>query len=144
MQPRSWQALAWILLLLSTGAQAQQTNSCAALKDFKAPKVEITKAEQIAYGTTVPNLYGPGHSAPIPAYCRVEGVINRRAGVGGENFGINFALALPNQWNGDFLMQGGGGSNGIVFPPLGLNAAGDTPGLMRGFGGRATAPEWSR
>ncbi len=50
-----------------------------------------------------------------------------------KNFGINFALALPNQWNGDFLMQGGGGSNGKVFPPLGLNAAGDTPGLMRGF-----------
>jgi len=30
-------------------------------------------------------------------------------------------------------MQGGGGSNGVVFPPLGLNAAGDTPGLIRGF-----------
>ena len=30
-------------------------------------------------------------------------------------------------------MQGGGGSNGIVAPPLGLNAAGDTAGLMRGF-----------
>ena len=113
--------MAWTLLLLSTGAQAQQADSCAALKGFKTPsseiiKAEITKAEQIPYGTTVPNLYGPGHSAPIPAYCRVEGVINRRAGVGGEKFGINFALALPNQWNGDFLMQGGGGSNGIVFP----------------------------
>jgi hypothetical protein len=80
------------MLMLSTGAQAQQANSCAALKGFKAPGVEITKVEQIAYGTTVPNLYGPGRSAPIPAYCRVEGIIHRRAGVGGEKFGINFAL----------------------------------------------------
>ncbi len=133
MHTRLWQAVAWSVLLLSTAAWAQQVNSCVALKDFRAPKVEITNAEPIAYGTTVPNLYGPGHSAPIPAHCRVEGVINRRAGVGGEEFGINFALALPNQWNGDFLMQGGAGSNGIVLPPLGLNAAGDTPGLIRGF-----------
>jgi feruloyl esterase len=63
----------------------------------------------------------------------VEGVINRRTGVGGEEFGITFALAMPDKWNSDFLMQGGAGSNGIVMPPLGLNAAGETPALMRGF-----------
>ena len=125
--------MVWPVLLLSTGAWPQQANSCTAFKGFKAPSLEITKAEQIPYGTTVPNLYGPGHSAPIPAYCRVEGALNRRTGVSGEEFGINFALAMPDKWNGDFLMQGGGGSNGVVLPPLGLNAAGDTPGLMRGF-----------
>jgi len=121
------------LIALSTCAWGQQSNSCANLLSFKAPGVEITKATPIAAGTTEPNPYGPGHSAPIPAYCRVEGVINRRTGVGGEEFGIRFALALPEKWNGDFLMQGGGGGNGIVYPPLGLNAAGETPALMRGF-----------
>ena len=100
---------------------------------FKAPGVEISKAAPIAAGTTEPNPWGPGHSAPLPAYCGVEGVINRRTGVGGEEFGIGFALAMPEKWNGDFLMQGGGGGNGSVQPPLGLNAAGDTPALMRGF-----------
>ena len=44
-----------------------------------------------------------------------------------------FALAMPDHWNTDFLMQGGGGGNGVVLPPLGLVAAGDMPGLMRGF-----------
>ena len=79
-------------------------------------------------------LSGQGYSAPLPAYCRVEGIIiNRRTGVGGEEFGIKFALAMPDKWNGDLLMQGGGGSNGIVAPPLGQNAAGETPALMRGF-----------
>ena len=101
--------------------------------NFKAPGVEISKAVPIAAGTTEPNLWGPGHSAPIPAYCRVEGVINRRPGVGGEEFGISFALAMPEKWNGDFLMQGGGGGNGVVMAPLGLNAAGETPALMRRF-----------
>jgi feruloyl esterase len=133
MRKQFWWALLWTVIGLSTSAWAQTANSCVNLTAFKAPGIEITKAERVPYGTTVPNLYSPGHSAPIPAHCRVEGVINRRTGVGGEEFGISFVLAMPDQWNGDFLMQGGGGSNGVVLPPLGLNAAGDTPGLMRGF-----------
>src|SRR6266700_7796477 len=40
---------------------------------------------------------------------------------------------MPDRWNGDFLMQGGAGSNGVIMPPLCLNAAGETPALMRGF-----------
>ncbi len=112
---------------------AEQPNSCADLATFKAQNLEITKAEPVQSGTTEPNPWGPGHSAPLPAYCRVEGVINRRTGVGGEEFGIRFVLALPDNWNRDFLMQGGAGSNGVIIPPLGLNAAGDTPGLIRGF-----------
>lgn len=122
----------WVFVLAGC-AWAQQAGPCAGLKDFKAANVEITKAEAIVAGTTEPNPWGPGHSAPIPAYCRIEGVINRRIGLDGEEFGIRFALALPEKWNGDFLMQGGGGSNGVVMPPLGLNGAGETPGLMRGF-----------
>jgi len=137
MQWRFWRTtlsfVLWSMLLLSSCAWAQQPGSCADLMHFKAPGVEISKAAPIAAGTTEPNPWGPGHSAPLPAYCRVEGVINRRTGVGGEEFGINFALAMPEKWNGDFLMQGGGGGNGTVQPPLGLNAAGETPALMRGF-----------
>ncbi|HZD30618.1 MAG TPA: tannase/feruloyl esterase family alpha/beta hydrolase [Candidatus Angelobacter sp.] len=101
--------------------------------DVKISGVEISKAAHVDSGSTEPSPYGAGRSGPLPAYCRVEGVINRRPGVGGEEFGINFALAMPEKWNGDFLMQGGGGGNGFVQPPLGLVAAGDTPGLMRGF-----------
>jgi feruloyl esterase len=118
---------------LASCVLAQQPDSCASLMSAKIPAVEITKASAIAAGTTEPNPYGPGRSDPLPAYSRVEGVINRRTGVGGEQFGISFALALPDKWNGDFLMQGGGGANGAVMPPLGLAAAGQTPALMRGF-----------
>lgn len=130
-----WQFVGSLLFSLVSlhYASPQQLSSCEDLRNFKADNVEITKAVAIAAGTTEPNPWGPGHSAPLPAYCRVEGVMDRRTGVDGEEFGIRFALAMPDQWNGDFLMQGGAGSNGVVMPPLGLNAAGDTPALIRGF-----------
>ena len=62
-------------------------------------------------------------------------MINRRKGFGGQEFGIGFALALPQPeaWNGDFMMQGGGGGNGFVAYPTGSNYAGDSPALSRGF-----------
>ena len=108
--------------------------SCADLINFKAPGVEITKAAPVAAGATVSVPFStPPQSLDLSAYCRVEGVIHRRTGVGGEEFGINFALAMPDHWNGDFLMQGGAGGNGIVYPPIGLTASGDTPAVMRGY-----------
>jgi len=122
-----------LVFVFASCAGAQEPNSCAKLTNFKAENVEITKAAVIAAGTTEAIPWNQTRTAPLPAYCRVEGVMNRRTGVDGEEFGITFALAMPDQWNGDLLMQGGGGSNGIVLAPLGLNAAGDTPGLIRGF-----------
>ena len=133
MHLRSLRFFVWPVFAMASCAWGQEVNSCAKLMNFKSSGVEITKATPIAAGTTEPDPFGPGRSAPLPAYCRVEGVINRRTGVGGEEFGIHLALAMPDKWNGDFLMQGGGGGNGMVLPPLGLNAAGDTPALLRGF-----------
>jgi len=69
----------------------------------------------------------------LPAYCRVDGTIDRRVGAGGATYGIGFALALPAEWNGRFLFQGGGGLNGSVQPPIGSSAAGDRSALARGF-----------
>jgi feruloyl esterase len=126
--------MTWPILMLAPCLWAQQTDPCANLSNFKAHSVEITKAAPIAAGSTEPIPFAlPGQSFVLPAYCRVEGVINRRIGVGEEEFGIRFALAMPDQWNGDFLMQGGGGGNGIVNPPLGLTASGDQPALMRAY-----------
>lgn len=122
-----------LVCALAASAFAQQKDSCPSLIDVKIPSVEITQAAHVEAGSTELIPWNQSRSGPLPAYCRVEGVMNRRTGVGGEEFGITFALAMPDKWNGDFLMQGGAGSNGVVLPPLGLNAAGDTPGLMRGF-----------
>jgi feruloyl esterase len=69
----------------------------------------------------------------LPAHCRVEGTIDRRAGAEGKPYGVGFAIALPDAWNGRFLFQGGGGLNGTVGLPLGAQASGDSPALVRGF-----------
>jgi len=126
-------ATLFLILALASSAFAQTKDSCTTLMDVKVTGVEITKAAHVEAGSTEPIPWNQSRSAPLPGYCRIEGVIARRTGVGGEEFGITFALAMPDKWNGDFLMQGGGGSNGILLAPLGLNAAGDNPGLIRGF-----------
>jgi Tannase and feruloyl esterase len=125
-----------ILCFASAAAQAQQSDSCAELTHLKLSGVEITEAELIAAGKTIPPAYpGAPSIGPLPAHCRVDGIMNRRKGVDGQEFGIGFAIALPDQnaWNGDFMMQGGGGGNGFVAYPTGASYAGDTPALSRGF-----------
>jgi feruloyl esterase len=117
-------------------ASAQAATSCADLGNLKIAGVEITKAVAIPASSSTPGPFpGAPSMGPLPAYCRVDGMINRRKGKGGEEFGIGFALALPDAsaWNGDFMMQGGGGSNGTVSNPLGSSYAGDKPALARGF-----------
>ncbi len=111
---------------------AQQRYACADLSVVKIREVEITKAAIVPPGKANPP-FGMGYAGPVPQYCRVDGIIDRRTGVDGKQFGIGFAVALPENWNGDFLMQGGGGGNGFIGEPLGSTAAGKTPGLLRGF-----------
>jgi len=130
-----------ILIILAASAaivpaQTQNTNACAALTNLKIEGVEITKAAPVPAGTTIPGPYpGAPSIGPLPAHCRVDGVMHRRKGVGGEEFGIGFAVALPEAagWNGDFMMQGGGGGNGVVAYPAGASYTGDKPALARGF-----------
>lgn len=71
--------------------------------------LEIARAQRIAAADST------------PAHCLVEGT-----------YGIGFAIALPDTWNHDFLMQGGG-LNGSVRPPVGGTASGSMSGLARGF-----------
>ena len=119
-------------------AQSRTTPAaCDALRQLQVPGVVliVSKAEWFAAGAAQPG--GRGGGAPVastlPAYCRLDAMIDRRVGAGGVNYGIGFALALPEDWNGRFLFQGGGGLNGSVQAPLGASAAGDRSALARGF-----------
>jgi hypothetical protein len=112
---------------------------CADLVNLKLPSstMVITKAEEIPTapaGTVRATGLSPDMiPVAIPSYCRADGVIDQRTGVDGKPYAIGFAIALPDNWNGRFLFQGGGGLNGSVNPPLGGQAAGDSPALARGF-----------
>ena len=133
-----------ILALPAAGALAQggaPARPCGDLLKFQMPgmSIAITRAEPLAAGAPLAPGGFPGAPAmTLPAHCRVEGVIDRREGVGGKPYGIGFALALPEHWSGRFLFQGGGGLNGNVGVPIGATAAGDAPALGRGFAVVAT------
>jgi Tannase and feruloyl esterase len=123
-----------LLMLLVAAGPAQNQDRCADLLKFQSPgmKLEITRAERVAAG---PARGGRGGAAGpnLPAHCRVDGMIDRRTGSDGKTYGIGFAVALPENWSGQFLQQGGGGLNGTVGAPVGNQAVGDRPALTRGF-----------
>ena len=93
---------------LAQNGQTPGATACTALSAFRIPgePIEITKAEWIPAAAAPATPPGRGYGGPVPAYCKVSGVINRRTGVGGREFGIGFEVALPQDWNHDFLMQG--------------------------------------
>lgn len=114
--------------MLSPAHAADAHGACAALTKFSMPghRVVVRAAKELPASA-------PGTSPAVPAHCRVDGVIDERTGQDGKHYGIGFAVALPTQWNGRFLFQGGGGLNGSVQPPLGGAYAGDGSALARGF-----------
>lgn len=123
------------LLAIATPLALAQTPCPHAILPIGAVKITTTEHRPAAPPGTLrisPNSLGT-LPVTVPAFCYVEGILDQRTGVGGKPYAIGFALALPDQWNGRFLFQGGGGLNGNVAMPLGATAAGDTPALARGF-----------
>src|SRR5665213_4051759 len=77
------------LLFLAILCQARTVSPkrpCAQLLGFSAPGVEVSKAQPV-----------PASDA-LPAYCLLQGTINKRIGAGGKQFGIGFELRLPDAW----------------------------------------------
>ena len=71
--------------------------------------------------------------AAFKPYCQLTGYFEKRTGVNDHPYAIGFGLSLPDDWNGKFLFQGGGGLNGVIRDPLGSLAAGKVPALFRGY-----------
>lgn len=132
--PRPWLALLSLAVLAPLGAHASERD-CQALIHYRLAgfNMRIEQAALVPSGVPRPRPFVPPITVRIPAHCRVEGVIDPRLGRDGKPYGIRFAINLPEQWNGRFLFQGGGGLNGSVGEPLGFQASGDTPALARGF-----------
>jgi hypothetical protein len=123
--------LAFAVALILPPAQAQTTDRCCKLAELKITgmSLEIAKAENLPAGPLPTSPLGNMYKGTVPAHCRVDGVIEPRIGVDKVPYGIGFAVALPEKWNGRFLFQGGGGLNGTVQLPLGLQVSGDAPSL---------------
>ena len=130
-------AAAIALTALPAHAETAPARSCAAMVGRTIAGLVISKAAVVpaAPPGTVQMGFVPTdrNKVAFPAYCRIDGEIAGRTGAGGKHFGLAVAIALPANWNGYFLMMGGGGLNGNLAAPLGPVAAGDRPALTRGF-----------
>jgi Tannase and feruloyl esterase len=134
MKHRSGAAAAlFAAALLSHLTGVLAADRCSDLLKFAIPGGTIQKAQEMPAGPMPTPPGAPPMAGMLPAHCRIDGVIGAHTGRDGKSYGIRFAVAMPAQWNGRLVYQGGGGLNGSVQPPLGAVAAGDTPALARGF-----------
>jgi feruloyl esterase len=119
----------------SSQPSASAANSCDSLKTFSLASfsVSITRTEHLAAGPPPKFPFTAPFEGTLPPRCQVTGVIDQRVGLGGKSNAIEFSVALPDDWNGRFAFQGGGGANGTLYPPLGFYATGHALALERGF-----------
>lgn len=130
-------AIVWPLGATSGAAQTSPPEAaCAGIATLQMPGAMLSdvKSQWFPAGSPPPQEppFVPPLAVKLPAYCRLDATLDRRIGADGVEYGIGFALALPADWNGRLLFQGGGGLNGSVAPPLGRTGAGDAA-LARGF-----------
>ena len=112
-------------------AEADPAAACASLADltnFPITPTEIRSAQFILAGAVSAN------GVPLPAHCQIDGIINKRIGTDGYPYGDGFEVRLPtpSDWNGRFMFQGGGGTEGSV-PPATGTAGTLSPTLAHGW-----------
>jgi len=123
-------AMGLSLAALAAHAQPRQA-SCSALADWTGGAGDLRIDEARFY--TDRSLDSPVGSLRLPPHCHVAGSFEHRTGIGGRDYAIGFAINLPEDWNGRFLFQGGGGLNGTVREPTGAQVSGGQSALARGF-----------
>lgn len=89
------------------------------------PNSTISSSSIIPNGSIVNNY-------SLPEHCLVSGTAGAYTGSDKVSYGTSFELRLPLNWNGRFMFQGGGGSEGSV--PAAIGVAGSmTPALAQGW-----------
>lgn len=91
-------------------AQPATIVNCATLASgFKYANTTIAGANVISAGT----LANAGQ--PVGEHCQITGKMNQRVStVDKQTYAIGFEMRLPKAWNGRFLYQGNGGTDGAV------------------------------
>jgi poly(3-hydroxybutyrate) depolymerase len=119
--------LAAALIVQSASAQTFK-DKCEALSG----SMGVEKATFVAAGKL--DFLAPSPiSITAPDHCQITGALDPRTGIDGKPYAIGYELRLPADWNGKFMFQGGGGSDGVVRPAIGVQATGEKPALSRGY-----------
>jgi hypothetical protein len=97
------------------------------------PSMRILSAVAQPEGSTADMGFGPMRSPPLPAHCEINGILRERTGADGEHYAIRFHLRLPETWNGSFLFEGGGGTDGNLGGAIGMISFGAPPAIGMGY-----------
>jgi feruloyl esterase len=94
------------LLAVLAVPSAARANNCASYASYSAGDVKVTSAVRVEAGASKPSGQpGMQEVGGQPAHCKIAGTIEKE---------IHFELLLPDEWNGRFVMGGGGGFVGSV------------------------------
>jgi pimeloyl-ACP methyl ester carboxylesterase len=117
---------------LSANAQPDPVAACtnlASLSKFPVASTRITLAQfnqpgSLSATSILKGIYHmlrdgakfPTNTLWLPGHCQVQGIINERTGTDGFQYGDMFEVRLPTpaDWNGRFMFQGGGGTEGSL------------------------------
>jgi Tannase and feruloyl esterase len=120
---------------------ADAARACATLSQqagvaLGEPTARILMAKLNPRSESKADPAAPPWMGPLPAmpeHCEVIGVMRERTGTDGQHYAVKFHLRLPTDWNGRFLFQGGGGTNGVLGAANGSLQPGMPTGLEQGF-----------
>jgi len=124
----------------ATGSM-NDTQRCSTLAQQKAaalgePTARIVSAKINAPSTPTVDPSAPPFANRVPAmpeHCEVIGVMRERVGTDGQRYAVKFRVRLPTTWNGKFLFQGGGGTNGQLGMAVGTAQPGMPTALDLGY-----------
>jgi hypothetical protein len=99
--------------------------SCASLAALTGFPIKPAGSEG---GTTITLAQLNPATATLPEHCQIQGMLRTRTGIAGpaatpQAYGTKFEVRLPTQWNGRYMFQGGGGTEGSL-----ANATGSQTG----------------
>ncbi len=135
--------LSYVLLgvrLSSSMAATPFVNQCdrTALQAAAAeiPTLELTQAvrhESGDFAVTAGLAAETPASIRIVAHCEVTGTLGGRIGIDGQHYAIGFRLRLPDDWNRQLVMEGGGGTDGNIGEAMGAYLSPTKPVLNSGY-----------
>jgi feruloyl esterase len=101
--------------------------TCKSLIGQAVSRGKVVTAEFVAQGRE--------GATPVPDHCKIQGKLNERLGIEGKKYAIGFELRLPKTWNRRFYFQGGGGTDGVLRPAMGVIPSGSVApnALSNGF-----------
>lgn len=115
--------------------ESTAADSCTRLATAKAEwpdaTTHIKQSAWHADGSQVALPMAP--PVTLPAHCELTGTMQERVGVDGQQYAIRFHLRLPLRWNGKFLFEGGGGTEGDLGSAIGAAAPGAPPAIAQGY-----------